>query len=623
MPFDSEHIRAFKALNGVDAKRYREGLDGFFEEAKDAGALGAVFDDLLADPKGWLYKIDIPDVSGTCHLFPNLTECVCGFSDRFKTELRKSTEDSIHDFVGRRFTDKAEAIHYLSFGGGGTAVADWKNGGLLQDFLIIAKLIQAGFTHIEIDLVDPLLVVGGKVSKAYPVFVKWLEAYAKEKSGELKIKQAFASVQDYRSHPEFRAPDIIAAIDLEDLASDKTKPLIDLMAVHRLLAPRGMMFLSVKDNLFQFPPAPMAVAAAVVSEDSSVKTNLNIASLLPEDIWAYLTQLLPAYMERHAGLRQITLSLSLPISSESRISQNDLQYFASLLFPHIRVSVRVFPNSHGGEGYYYVRDTPVKDVVERACSLREKSQDFIFCRGSIAGDPGGTVEAVLTCVKAIHEHAPAAEKQFSFRNLGFEFAWCVSGASSGTSRVVIRMLSGARGEDEASVAQALLMQFYKKQFPAYEIIPLRFEQSFENFPQTGMLFMKFKNKVLANLDDDFDGAGKVEKFNKFIADIKAALFKTKSATERAEEIDSIAKNVHYLGNPAVKISWTSKTAATIAIVSNNLSTLFGGSVRPEKPSLDTIVRSILEELKVALVAESSSHSAAPTPAFAGAGAGRA
>lgn len=117
----------------------------FFGRAKAAGHLGVVFDDLLADPKSWLYRLDFSGISGTCHLFPNLTECICNFSDRFKTELRASTEASIRRFVGERFTDKGEAIHYLSFGGGGTAAFSFKDGGLLQDFLIIASLIQAGY----------------------------------------------------------------------------------------------------------------------------------------------------------------------------------------------------------------------------------------------------------------------------------------------------------------------------------------------------------------------------------------------------------------------------------------------------------------------------------------------
>lgn len=449
-------------------------------------------------------------------------------------------------------------------------------------------------------------LLGGEVSLAFPVFVEWLQAYAEEKSRTegvpyvLRIKQPFASIKNYRAHPEFQAPDIIAASDLEDLAGAKTIALNDLIAAHRLLRPAGMMFLSVYDKSFQFPPAPMLTAAA--SSDPAVKTTLKMANVLPENIWGYFTQLVPVYIERNPGLREIMLSLSLPMSSESGISQEDLQYFASLLFPHIRFSVRLFPNVYARAGDDHPRGTMGDTIVERVRSLTEP-QDVVFCREYLEG---GSVEDVFTCVEAIHAHTLTAgtKFEFEFENRDFTFAWRVTGTNSETSRMAVRMLAETTDKDErTNVAQAQLINFYKDKFPACEIFPIPFTHSFERFPQTGALFIKLRERVFSDIDEDADEDKRVEKFSRFITDIKAALFTEKSATEKAANIERIAASAYYLGH----VSWVKSVAS------------FFGAPPPVATSLESDVKSILAKLKASLIREAGVE-AAPRKVF-GAGAG--
>lgn len=94
----------------------------------------------------------------TAPLSYGLTECTqstCPLTRKRKlgaigapyfAHVRKCFENAVVKHITDNFSDKGKQFVYTSFGSG------W----LLQDFLIINKLLQAGFTHLTLNFIDPL-----------------------------------------------------------------------------------------------------------------------------------------------------------------------------------------------------------------------------------------------------------------------------------------------------------------------------------------------------------------------------------------------------------------------------------------------------------------------------------
>lgn len=77
-------------------------------------------------------------------------ECVCADESpytRYAKSLRSDFESAILSDISNRFPEKNYPLHLLSLG----------SGGLLQDFIIIGKLIQRGYLNITLSCVDLFL----------------------------------------------------------------------------------------------------------------------------------------------------------------------------------------------------------------------------------------------------------------------------------------------------------------------------------------------------------------------------------------------------------------------------------------------------------------------------------
>ena len=117
-------------------KEFRSALDKFLAENLLR---------LIENPKENCRHLSSYDIS-TAYPLLNLTECACAADtyNRLTNERRLNFENKIIEKLNSQIQDKSQTIRLMSIG----------CGGLLQEAILLSRLIKEGFTSIEISLVE-------------------------------------------------------------------------------------------------------------------------------------------------------------------------------------------------------------------------------------------------------------------------------------------------------------------------------------------------------------------------------------------------------------------------------------------------------------------------------------
>lgn len=176
--------------------------------------LEQLFYDFLDHPQDFLELKRNYFLQGTV-----LFECPCGNYDRRANKKRFEIESIIVEALEKDIPNKENTIHLASIGAGG----------LLQDFIILGKLIQKGFKNIEIRFVD------------HEPFRE-----ASEKLKELLNKLPHVSIKSTYSPflPTNRGEyDFIYAIDFDVLNKDNGQPWREILHNRNFLKEEGEFYL--------------------------------------------------------------------------------------------------------------------------------------------------------------------------------------------------------------------------------------------------------------------------------------------------------------------------------------------------------------------------------------------
>lgn len=217
-----------------------EAIDGegrlILEKLEDA-ELARIVRETVNEPKRFLQT----EVEGSWISFLGFKECNCSTSSNFDRRLsnrRQELENAIVSHFQKNY-HTSDRISLYGFG----------SGGLLQDYIILGKLFQAGFTNIEIDLIDP-----GYGSERTERGIFFLELFRRIAPG-IQI-QFYGNIQDV---PSGKTYDVVTAIDCDDLGGDEDDTLgglevwEDLLKVKTMLRPMGRLYLGfdLEDVIWQ------------------------------------------------------------------------------------------------------------------------------------------------------------------------------------------------------------------------------------------------------------------------------------------------------------------------------------------------------------------------------------
>lgn len=126
-----------------------------FVKSIASGEFFSLLSNIIHQPQSWLTNInacnDDDSASRNTYLLVGLFECACHHTrlfDRLQTIRRLDNENRIID-LARQTTDNlpCHRFNYLSLG----------SGGCLQELCLVIKLIQNGFTNINMHLIEPKL----------------------------------------------------------------------------------------------------------------------------------------------------------------------------------------------------------------------------------------------------------------------------------------------------------------------------------------------------------------------------------------------------------------------------------------------------------------------------------
>ena len=113
-------------------------------------------------------------------MYKSLYECECEFLTR-KLPFRADFEQRVLDDIQKKYRS-SERLVYVSQG----------PGGFLSDFVIIQKLLAAGYSNLELVFIEPLLVKNLTILQACLDFKEW---WAQQKNkGKIHV---FMSIKEY------------------------------------------------------------------------------------------------------------------------------------------------------------------------------------------------------------------------------------------------------------------------------------------------------------------------------------------------------------------------------------------------------------------------------------------
>lgn len=259
-----------------------------FRQAAARKQLHIVLKEMIENINQWVITLkDLFFGSRETILLPGLSECACYNSDIFNRELnnrRANIEASIIDYIKSNFPDtEKKSINYMSLG----------CGNLLQDFIIIFKLMLLGYRNIHIHLVDPKITLykirgSGNISKALYEMIKNGEL-PYESPDQVSIEKSDAyhqfmclkycasemhaaiTITEYTSIDDYKGGelDLLTAIDFNDSSPNAFN---DLMKAKRFIAEKGRIFLSFDKNDLMF------------SKYSAIESLGNFSSLVEHSI---------------------------------------------------------------------------------------------------------------------------------------------------------------------------------------------------------------------------------------------------------------------------------------------------------------------------------------------------
>ncbi len=227
-------------INGNGLKQRARNLTKLTEFAVAKGCAPQLLHELIHHPQEYMVAT-YDNISGD-HVWlpPYLNECACvnsGNFNRFKNQRRTNLETQLVTDAVESFPPSEHfKLNYIGFGAGE----------LLQDFINVGKLIEAGYSDLNIILIDPKLkeeIVdvknGERISNPTLEQFKFLLEVAKQKGIKFQI-QVFKNITEYRhAFPDEKAH-CISAIDFDDYQ----KAFNDVTLCHQVLHDKGKFYLS-------------------------------------------------------------------------------------------------------------------------------------------------------------------------------------------------------------------------------------------------------------------------------------------------------------------------------------------------------------------------------------------
>jgi hypothetical protein len=278
-------------------------------------------------------------------LYPTLSECRCNGHER---EIRQELEAEIMKQALNRYpVASTKELTYLSLG----------SGNLLQDFIIIFKLLKAGYKQISVSLIEPDL---SDINKEQ---FRMICRIAQEVNAVVHVNY-YPTVDQFITQTKSSKVHLISAIDFENIF--KKEVFDDLMKTKELLDEHGFFLFSFdqyKLGLTKNAMIPLlkeerqfisAIFQAIDKEKSLHKQHLNLAMLGQKALFMQWIYLLPALKQYEFE----TLTILLPAPEKRSyfnqptgevnkgFTEENLSQFLSLCLPGKKISVK-FINDPG------------------------------------------------------------------------------------------------------------------------------------------------------------------------------------------------------------------------------------------------------------------------------------
>jgi len=399
-----------------------------FRLAREESQGKLLIEDFATDTKNWLILINDFISGKNTYLLPSLSECACINSDnfnRFKNTRRENIESEIISFIKERFPNPETAnINYLSLGGGG----------LLQDFIIIAKLLMLGYKNININLIDPehasyKIKDDDRLSLTRKCYLEVkngtdgrykLENIIIEKSESLKQFELLAllsedfnaklTINSFASIDEYEGKaDLITVIDFDDFHREAFN---DTIKTHQALQTDGRMFLSAGDNDYIFDKNKRLGASkqndVIDTMLEKLQTRnlqtLRIANLTVFNFNNVLYNIIIPYISKHQSINEVVLTLAEPQEvtffgnpkgakhPNIHMSKDSLEYYIKLFLPQ---GVNIKLNYIKGNKNF-----------EKLLPQIDENQDLVLCLGKVNID--GT-EAAFNDIDTLHKKFYSAD----------------------------------------------------------------------------------------------------------------------------------------------------------------------------------------------------------------------
>lgn len=352
-------------------KKIGKDITHIFLIAQAKGALKFLFNDFISDLPNWLITLAHPFEGKHTSLLPSLSECACTNHDNFNRLMnnrRETIESEIIEYVKTRFSNPSgQVINYLSLG----------SGGLLEDFIIITKLMLLGYS-VNINIIGSGYIQYFKTRLGMTQAItrtEYLKRIATESTDDkervyiekntafkqFEILMLAASESDvkvtidtFESVDEFnntiKTPqDLIAIIDHDNFYKHEFD---NTIKAHKCLHPEGKMFLSFKKEDYTFSKTsclkkPVEQSAGDYIEALPIRSNdtLHIAVLNIDGLKGTLSTFVIPYIIKHSAIKKIILTIPNPqtLNHSGRpegvdnpnlnMTKECYQYFLSLFLP--------------------------------------------------------------------------------------------------------------------------------------------------------------------------------------------------------------------------------------------------------------------------------------------------
>lgn len=215
-----------KLIHRLDYKNINEGLENLPDRLEQSNAVQFFLSLLTKIDTRLRIKYRSGENWPSRFLYPFLCECACGaYFDRTLYPRRTHMENNITCEALERFpVDTTTQLNYLSYG----------SGLLLQDFILIFKLILAGYA-LNIRLIE---IQSDSESFKNALRQLYLLSYAAAEKNLSFCISVFATAQEYRNKFPDHTIHVAHALDMPFL------PLVDLFAVYTSLQKKGFFYMA-------------------------------------------------------------------------------------------------------------------------------------------------------------------------------------------------------------------------------------------------------------------------------------------------------------------------------------------------------------------------------------------